>query len=71
MELGDGVVAGGRSGIIKDVEAGKKIIGFPAREIRQYFREVALVKKIPALLEDLKALRAQVEKRAGTKDYKP
>ena len=71
VELGDGVMAGARSGISKDVEAGKKVFGFPAREFRQYVREVALVKKIPALLEALKALRGQVEKGAGTKDPQP
>ena len=46
LEIGTGVQVGAQSGVTKNIEAGQKIMGFPARPIREYWREMARIKKL-------------------------
>ena len=57
LKIGDAVMAGGQSGITKDIKAGMKIVGFPAREFHKYYRDLAQMRKIPEIIEDIKALK--------------
>jgi len=57
LKIGDGVMAGAQSGITKDIKAGTKIVGFPAREFQKYYRDLAQMRKIPEIIEDIKALK--------------
>jgi len=46
LNVGTGVQVGGQSGVTKDVAPGQKVMGFPARPIREFWREMAQVKKL-------------------------
>ena len=46
LKIGAGVQVGAQSGVTKDVHAGQKVMGFPARPIREFWREVAKLKKL-------------------------
>lgn len=53
ITIGKGAVVLGQSGLTKDVEGGKTYFGSPAEEARQKFRELALVRKLPSIIEKL------------------
>ena len=40
----------GQAGIMKDTEEGKTYLGSPAKEARDEFKEMALIKKLPEIL---------------------
>ncbi len=46
LTIGMGTQVGAQSGVTKDVDAGQKLMGFPARPIREYWREMARLKKL-------------------------
>lgn len=46
LNIGMGVQVGAQSGVTKDVSAGQKLMGFPARPIREFWREMAQIKKL-------------------------
>lgn len=54
IHIGKGAVVLGQSGLMGDAEAGKTYFGSPAIEARSKFRELAIIKKIPELLDALK-----------------
>jgi UDP-3-O-[3-hydroxymyristoyl] glucosamine N-acyltransferase len=51
--IGKGAVVLGQSGLTKDIEGGKTYFGSPAEEARSKFRELALIRKLPAVVEKL------------------
>lgn len=53
LVIGKGAVVFGQSGISKDLEAGKTYFGSPAEEARQKFRELAMIRKLPDVIEKL------------------
>ncbi len=69
VKLGDGVMAGAQCGIMSEVEAGAKIIGTPHRPVRSFFREQALVHKLPDMAQEIKQLRKQLQTRGSTKNH--
>ncbi len=56
IEIGDGVQVGAQSGVSKDIPAGKKYFGYPAREIMETKRIEASLKRLPELLKRVKKL---------------
>ncbi len=46
LTIGDGVQIAAKSGLMRDVEAGSKIAGYPAIPIREHFKQVALLNKL-------------------------
>jgi len=46
LKIGKGVQVGAQSGVTKDIAAGQKMMGFPARPIREFWREMAQIKKL-------------------------
>ena len=41
LTVGDGAQIAGKSGLIRDVAAGEVVMGYPAKPIRQFWREIA------------------------------
>jgi UDP-3-O-[3-hydroxymyristoyl] glucosamine N-acyltransferase len=52
-KLADGTVVLGQSGVLNDTEPGKTYFGSPADEARNKWRELALIRRIPEILEKL------------------
>jgi len=64
--INDGVRAAACCGISKDIPAGTTINGNPAVDNQQYLREQAMVRQLPRLAEQLKALIKRVEQLEST-----
>jgi UDP-3-O-[3-hydroxymyristoyl] glucosamine N-acyltransferase len=62
LEIGDGVKIGAQSGVAKDQPAGAVIDGTPARPIVRYHRTMAALQRLPDLIQEVRALRAEVER---------
>lgn len=56
VHVGAGALVAAQSGITKDVPAGTKMFGTPAKEYKAYIREMGLVGRLPQYLERLSAL---------------
>ena len=54
VTIGKGAVVYAQSGINNDLEPGKTYFGSPATEARDKFRELALLRSLPKLLEKIK-----------------
>lgn len=54
LEIGDGAVVMAQSGLHKSVDGNKSYFGSPAGEAKEKMKELALVKRIPDILEKLK-----------------
>ena len=48
LHIGKGAQIGGRSGVMADVPAKAVVVGNPAQPIRQFFRQVAVLKRLAA-----------------------
>lgn len=46
LKIGQGAQVGAQSGVTKDIEAGEKVMGFPARPIREFWKDMAKLKKL-------------------------
>lgn len=53
IKIGKGAVVLGQSGLVKSLEANKTYFGSPASEAREKMRELALIKKLPELIDKL------------------
>lgn len=51
--LGEGCVVMAQSGIAKSLEPGKSYFGSPCKEIRSAYRELAALKKLPEIIENI------------------
>lgn len=56
IEVGDGVMVGAKSGVRKSVPAGKKLFGYPARDIMEAKRIEAAQSRLPELLKRVRKL---------------
>lgn len=48
LQIGDGAQIGAQAGVISDVEPGARMLGSPAQPAREFFRQIALLKKLSA-----------------------
>ena len=53
LTIGSGVTIGAQAGVMRDVPAGKTFAGSPAVEIRQCFRQVAALQRLPAWMREV------------------
>lgn len=58
LKVGDGAQLAGKSGIIGDVPAGATLFGTPAINIKESFRLIAAMRKLPELLRRVKKLES-------------
>lgn len=54
VTIGAGAQIGGQSGVLKDLRPGARVMGTPARPVREFFREIAVLSRL-----------ARKQKRAG------
>jgi|TARA_B110000908_G_C10209837_1_gene429625 UDP-3-O-[3-hydroxymyristoyl] glucosamine N-acyltransferase len=54
ITIGAGAVILGQSGVTKSVEGGKTYFGTPIEESRSKFKELALLRKLPEIIKELK-----------------
>jgi UDP-3-O-[3-hydroxymyristoyl] glucosamine N-acyltransferase len=54
LTIGAGAVVVAFTAVMRDVEPGAKVAGAPAREARQFFRELSAMTKLPEVLRDMK-----------------
>ncbi|MGV3635566.1 MAG: UDP-3-O-(3-hydroxymyristoyl)glucosamine N-acyltransferase, partial [Pseudorhodoplanes sp.] len=45
LTIGDGAQIGAQAGVISDVAPGAKMLGSPAQPSREFFRQIAMLKK--------------------------
>lgn len=57
ITIGKKAVISAQSGISKSLEGGKSYFGTPADDFRSKYKEIASIKLIPAILEDIKNLK--------------
>ena len=46
LKIGRGARIGGQAGVMNDVPAGADVIGSPAQPVREFFRHIALLRKL-------------------------
>ena len=63
--IGDHAKIGGHSGVTTDLEGGRTVMGLPCLPIKQYWRIVALSKRLPEMARRLKALELRLTGREG------
>lgn len=56
--IGKGAILLATSGIDKSVEGGKTYFGSPAEEARKKWKEIALIRQLPSIIEKMKALKS-------------
>lgn len=59
--IGDGTQIGAQAGVISDIEPNKKIVGSPAIDVREKFRQIHFTQKLPEMSKQLKELIERVE----------
>ena len=67
ISIGDKVFLGGQSGVMSNLKSGQSLIGSPATEPRQYFKQQALIRKLPDLYNQIRELQKQVEELKSNK----
>lgn len=53
LKIGSGVQIAAQSGILKDIEPGEKVMGTPAKPLKQFFREIAILGRLANKKKDL------------------
>jgi UDP-3-O-[3-hydroxymyristoyl] glucosamine N-acyltransferase len=48
LHIGDGAQIGAQAGVISDVEPKARLLGSPAQPVREFFRQIAVLKKLSA-----------------------
>ena len=54
IRIGKGAVVSAQSGVSKSLEGGKSYFGSPAGEARERLKELAALRQMPAVMEQLK-----------------
>jgi len=65
LHVGDGAVLGGKAGVMSDAAAGKRYLGAPAVEERQFFRSISLIQQLPELRRQLHEVQRALIRIAG------
>ncbi|MCJ7777832.1 MAG: UDP-3-O-(3-hydroxymyristoyl)glucosamine N-acyltransferase [Sedimentisphaerales bacterium] len=70
VKIGDNTMVAARAGVINDIAAGQQIFGMPAIDKAEGLRVVALTRRLPKLVEQLKKLAKRVEKIEAAENHK-
>jgi len=66
--IGDGAQIGAQAGVMNDIGPNKQVLGSPAINIKEFFRQVLLKQKLPEMSKQLKELIKRVETLEAAKD---
>jgi UDP-3-O-[3-hydroxymyristoyl] glucosamine N-acyltransferase len=66
LQIGDGALIGAQAGLMHDARPGKRYVGAPAMEERQFFRSVSLIQQLPELRKQLHEVQRAIIRLAGT-----
>ncbi|MFT7667894.1 MAG: UDP-3-O-[3-hydroxymyristoyl] glucosamine N-acyltransferase [Planctomycetota bacterium] len=62
LTIGAGAQVGGQAGVTSHVAAGAQVTGWPARPVNSVLRDVANMKRVPRLRDQLQSLLKRIEK---------
>lgn len=70
IEIGNGTMIGAQAGVMSGTEAGARLLGSPAMDIRAALKVFGLMKRLPEMAESLKQLHKRIEGLEAAKDDK-
>jgi len=65
LHIGDGALLGAKAGVMTDALPGKRYLGAPAVEERQFFRSISLIQQLPEIRRQLHEVQRAVIRLAG------
>lgn len=65
LHIGDGALLGAKAGLMTDALPGKRYLGAPAVEERQFFRSISLIQQLPEIRRQLHEAQRAVIRLAG------
>jgi UDP-3-O-[3-hydroxymyristoyl] glucosamine N-acyltransferase len=65
LHIGDGAMIGAKAGVMTDAIPGKRYLGAPAVEERQFFRSISLIQQLPELRKQLHEAQRALIRLAG------
>jgi UDP-3-O-[3-hydroxymyristoyl] glucosamine N-acyltransferase len=68
LQIGDGALIGAQAGLMHDARPGKRYVGAPAMEERQFFRSVSLIQQLPEIRKQLHEVQRAIIRLAGSSD---
>ena len=66
--IGDGVIVGAQAVASRDIDAGQRLLGCPATDLKTELKTVAMRRRLPKYVEQLKQLDKRLEKLEAAKD---
>lgn len=70
LTIGDGVILAAQTVATRNVDAGKQMFGCPAADLKEELKTIALRRRLPKFVEQLKQLSKRLEKLEAAKDNK-
>lgn len=65
LHIGDGALLGAKAGLMTDALPGKRYLGAPGVEERQFFRSISLIQQLPEIRKQLHEVQRAVIRLAG------
>jgi len=65
LHIGDGALLGAKAGLMTDALPGKRYLGAPAVEERQFFRSISLIQQLPEIRRQLHEAQRAIIRLAG------
>jgi UDP-3-O-[3-hydroxymyristoyl] glucosamine N-acyltransferase len=62
IEIGDGAMIAGQSGVSQDVAAGQSLFGTPALETKEELRIISARRRLPNMAKQMKKIIKRVER---------
>ena len=66
LHISDGALLGAKAGLMTDALPGKRYLGAPAVEERQFFRSISLIQQLPEIRRQLHEAQRAIIRLAGT-----
>lgn len=68
IEIGSGTIVGAQAGVMHNAGSNRQLLGSPAIELKEEMKLLALRRRLPKLVEQMKQLKARVDKLEAAKD---